>query len=89
LYVVRVNFKELGKRRADIIKSLKSNGIMLQTHYIPINAQPFYQKMGYDPLETTKAIEYYNECLSIPLYVGIDDSEQEFIIDTIKSEILY
>jgi UDP-4-amino-4,6-dideoxy-L-N-acetyl-beta-L-altrosamine transaminase len=89
LYVVRINFKELGKRRADIIKSLKSNGIMLQTHYIPINAQPFYQNMGYDPLETPKAIEYYNECLSIPLYVGIDDSEQEFIIDTIKSEILY
>ncbi|OSS42302.1 Bacillosamine/Legionaminic acid biosynthesis aminotransferase PglE [Desulfurella amilsii] len=89
LYVIRVNFKELGKKRADIMKSLKSKGIMLQTHYIPINAQPFYQKMGYNPLSTPKALEYYNECLSIPLYVGLEDNEQEFIIDAIKSEILY
>lgn len=89
LYVVRVNFKELNKKRSDVIKSLKSKGIMLQTHYIPINAQPFYQKMGYDPLATPKAIEYYNECLSIPLYVGLDESEQKFIIDAIKSEILF
>lgn len=89
LYVVRVDFKKLGKKRTDIMKSLKSQGISLQTHYIPINAQPYYQKLGYDPALTPKAVEYYNECLSIPLYVGLGQEDQEFIINTIKSEILF
>ncbi|MGB9755256.1 MAG: UDP-4-amino-4,6-dideoxy-N-acetyl-beta-L-altrosamine transaminase [Desulfurella sp.] len=89
LYVIRINFKEIGKKRADIMKSLQSKGIFLQTHYIPINAQPYYQKLGYDPSLTPTAVKYYNECLSIPLYVGIEQEEQEFIIDTIKSEILF
>jgi len=88
LYVVRVNFKELGKNKSDVMKSLKTKGIMLQTHYIPINAQPFYRNLGYDPNSTPKAIEYYKECLSIPLYVGLSLDEQEFIIDAIKSAIL-
>ncbi len=89
LYVVRVNFKELGKNRSDIMKLLSLEGISLQTHYIPINAQPFYQKMGYSPLSTPKALEYYNQCLSIPLYVGLSDDDQKFVIDALKSAILH
>ncbi|AHF96483.1 spore coat protein [Desulfurella acetivorans A63] len=88
LYVVRVNFKELGKNRSSIMKSLKSKGIHLQTHYIPINAQPFYQNMGYNPHSTPKALEYYNQCLSIPLFVGLTEQDQKFVIDALKSEIL-
>jgi len=88
LYVVRVNFKTLGKNRSYIMKSLKSKGISLQTHYMPINAQPFYKNMGYNPNSTPKALEYYSQCLSIPLFVGLTTQDQEFVIDALKSEIL-
>lgn len=88
LYVIRVNFKQLYKSRANIINNLRDYGIHAQTHYIPINAQPYYRSLGYNPKDTPKALEYYNECLSIPLYVGLEPTEQEFIISKLKELIL-
>ena len=84
LYVLRINFEKLGKSRAALILELKSKGIASQVHYIPVPAHPFYRRMGFLPEDYPNAQNYYEEALSIPLYFGLSDDEQEYVINTIK-----
>lgn len=83
LYVVRIDFARCGVSRAELFRLLNAKKIYPQVHYIPINSQPYYKKLGYDPQETPNAIKYYNECISLPVFYGLSDNEQEFVIKTI------
>lgn len=80
LYIVCIDFYKLGKSRAEIMEKLKRNGIGSQVHYIPLHKQPYYRKL-YGEQTLVGAEEYYAKCLSLPLYVGIDSAQLNFIFD--------
>jgi dTDP-4-amino-4,6-dideoxygalactose transaminase len=63
------------KNRKALFEHLKRNGVMSQIHYIPINAQPFY-----DRKKLKNSEEYYQHCLSVPIYFDLNSKEQEKII---------
>ena len=66
---------------------LRSVGIGTQVHYIPINSQPHYQKLGYNSLETPNALNYYYQALTIPLFPGLSFKSQQKIIKSILSTL--
>jgi UDP-4-amino-4,6-dideoxy-N-acetyl-beta-L-altrosamine transaminase len=84
LYVLRINFAELGTSRADYMNGLKKSGIITQVHYMPVPMQPYYRRLGFRPECYPNAVNYYNEALSIPLYYGLTDLEQEFVIEKLN-----
>jgi dTDP-4-amino-4,6-dideoxygalactose transaminase len=84
LYVLRINFKALGKSRVRLMKELKAKGIGSQVHYIPVPMQPYYQKQGFSLADYPNAIKYYEEALSIPLFYDLENSQQEHIIAVFK-----
>ena len=84
LYVVRIDFAAAGITRHAFIKALKGIGITTQVHYIPAHLQPFYRQRGFTPGQFPVAEDYYRECLSIPLYYGLTDDEQSFVIESMK-----
>lgn len=84
LYVLRIKFGELGISRADYMNELKKSGIITQVHYMPVPMQPYYRKLGFRPECYPNAVNYYNEALSIPLYYGLTDLEQEFVIEKLN-----
>ena len=71
LYVLRIDYKSLGVSRAELMRELKLNEIICQVHYIPIPAQPYYRKLGFNPEDYPNAYCYYQEALSIPLYYDL------------------
>jgi UDP-4-amino-4,6-dideoxy-L-N-acetyl-beta-L-altrosamine transaminase len=75
LYVVIIDFEKLNTTRNDFMKSLLNNDIGSQVHYIPINSQPYYKKLGYEIKEQTNMNNYYKKCLSIPLYPSMSDND--------------
>lgn len=80
LYVLLINFEALGKSRGKMMNELAQHGISTQVHYRPISQQPYYENLyGVNALAGAQA--YYDRCLSIPLYVGLTNAEQETIID--------
>jgi UDP-4-amino-4,6-dideoxy-N-acetyl-beta-L-altrosamine transaminase/dTDP-4-dehydrorhamnose reductase len=86
LYVLLINFNEIGMDRAQFIMELRKQKIQTQVHYIPVHLQPYYQTM----LKTKRgdypqAEAYYQKCLSIPLYPAMSDSEVTYVIEKIKS----
>lgn len=77
LYVIKT------KRRKELYDFLKLNGIYCQVHYIPVHKQPFYvQKYGKQTFSNAES--FYDECLSLPVYQSMTQSEQDKVISTIK-----
>lgn len=79
LYVVRV----LNGKRLNLYNHLKSNSIFTQVHYIPVHTMPYYLKSGSKKGDCPVAEKYYEECLSLPMFPGLSDSDQEYVIKTI------
>lgn len=86
LYVVKIDFKRLGKTRGEVMEELRAKGVLTQVHYTPVHTQPYYQKeLGYKWGDYPQAEEYSKQCLSIPLYPAMIDEEIQTVINAIKS----
>ncbi|MEL0106294.1 MAG: UDP-4-amino-4,6-dideoxy-N-acetyl-beta-L-altrosamine transaminase [Rhodospirillaceae bacterium] len=84
LYVVLIDFEATNLSRAQVMKSLRDQGVGSQVHYIPVHKQPYYQKLyGSTPL--TGADSYYKHCLSLPLFVRMTEKDIDRIVDTLAS----
>jgi len=83
LYVVQVDFTQLSLSKADLFNTLREKGIGVQLHYIPINKQPYYKKLGYGNEHTPVMDKYYDRCFSLPMYPKLSDAEQTYVIETL------
>ena len=83
LYVVQVDFSKIDITKVDLFHILREKNIGIQLHYMPINKQPYYRKLGYGNELTPIMDKYYNECFSLPLYPKMSDAEQEYVITTL------
>jgi len=88
LYVIRVDQEALGKTRRHLIEALHTAGIMANVHYIPIHTQPYYQRLGFRHGSFPNAEAYYAEAISLPIYFGLSEKEQDYIIENLKHIIL-
>ena len=81
LYVLLIDFNQIGMERAQLMIELKRCGIQTQVHYIPVYTQPFYRKtFGTSWGDCPNAEEYYKKCVTIPLYPTMSDSDVERVI---------
>lgn len=76
LYVIRI---KNGKRK-EVFEKLRKAGIGVNVHYIPVYQHPYYRNHGYKDIICPNAEEYYKECISLPLYPGLKDEEQGYVI---------
>jgi UDP-4-amino-4,6-dideoxy-N-acetyl-beta-L-altrosamine transaminase len=74
LYVVRIDFKAAGVPRAIVMRALHKEGIGSQVHYLPVHRQPYYRRL-YGDLALPGADAYYDQTLSLPLFVGMSDAD--------------
>jgi dTDP-4-amino-4,6-dideoxygalactose transaminase len=86
LYVLQIDFEEIGKSRKQVMEKLRENGIGTQVHYIPVNSQPYYvENFGYNKKNYPIAEKYYEHALSIPLFPAMDEQDVEKVIDAINT----
>jgi UDP-4-amino-4,6-dideoxy-N-acetyl-beta-L-altrosamine transaminase len=74
LLTVLIDFKAAGRTRSEVIAALTSRGIGSQVHYIPVHRQPYYHER-YGDLNLPGAESWYDRCLSLPLYPGMQDDD--------------
>lgn len=84
LYVVLMDFPGLGHDRAQVMEMLRQAGIGSQVHYIPVPEQPYYAER-YGRPDLPGASRYFSQCLSLPLYPGLDDDSQDRVIAAIRA----
>ena len=85
LFVVRINFKNINGGRNALMRRLSKEGISTQVHYIPIYKHPYYKNLFQKNLKIANAEKYYDECLSLPLYVSMKNEDPKYIIDKLIS----
>jgi len=70
-----------------IFSELRRQGIGVQTHYIPIHTQPYYQALGFALGDFPKAENYYQRSISLPMYSDLTLHEQTHVVNIFR-EIL-
>ena len=74
--------------RKQFFERLRAAGIMVNVHYIPIHTQPFYSNLGFKLGDFPSSEAYYSRAISLPIYAGLTNMQQEYIIETIRGILL-
>ncbi|MFK5882066.1 MAG: UDP-4-amino-4,6-dideoxy-N-acetyl-beta-L-altrosamine transaminase [Sulfurospirillum sp.] len=81
LFVVKIKNSIISKE--EIFQKLSKKNIRVQLHYMPINRQPYYKKLGYGDEKTPMMDRYFKEAFSLPIYPNLTIREQEYVIENL------
>ena len=84
LYIVRVKKNNLGITHRELFEKLRTAGILVNLHYIPVYRHPYYENIGFEKLDFPQSEAYYSEAISIPMFSTLTKIDQQIVIDTIK-----
>lgn len=85
----QVQDTSLSSRRDLVKQKLQLKGIISMIYYpIPLHLQPVYQDFGYQPGQLPAAEQAAREVLSLPMFPGISEAEQEQVAYALKDCLL-
>jgi UDP-4-amino-4,6-dideoxy-N-acetyl-beta-L-altrosamine transaminase len=87
LYVIRLHLDKISQTHRQVFEELRQANIGVNLHYIPVHTQPYYQNLGFKWGDFPRAEGYYKSAISIPLYYGLSDREQDLVIDGLKGAL--
>ena len=82
LFIINIPFKKLRKTKDHFMKYLMDKKIIAQQHYIPIYKFSIYKKKNFF---FSGSKNYYENSVSIPIYVDLNKKKQDQIIKAIKN----
>lgn len=83
LFVIRLRLDEITLTQKQVFDALRERGIGVNIHYIPVHTQPYYQNMGFTDGEFPESERYYSEALSIPMFHGMSEEQQDTVVQTL------
>lgn len=81
LYCVEIATPE---KRRHVFDGMRADGIGVNVHYIPIHLQPYYRNLGFSAGMFPNSESYYTGALTLPVHAGLSDSDQQFVIETLR-----
>ena len=66
-----------------MFESMRTAGIGVNLHYIPVYRQPYYEGLGFKPGYCPAAEQYYAEAISLPMYPGLTEAQQDQVVDAL------
>ena len=67
-----------------LFEFLRDSGIGVQVHYIPVHTQPYYKNLGFQEGNFPCSEDYSKNAISIPLFPGLSDEDQEYVVSKIE-----
>ena len=83
LYPVRIG----DGRRRQVYDRMRAAGIGVQVNYIPVHWHPVFEDLGYQRGMCPAAEAYYREELSLPLFPGLTDADQDRVVDSLRAAL--
>ncbi len=87
LYVIRLNLEKLKKSHREVFEGLRSAGIGVNLHYIPVHTQPYYRSLGHNQGDYPEAEAYYADAISLPLFPAMTEDDQNEVIEALNSVV--
>lgn len=75
LYVIQV------PDRKGLYDYLKEQQILAQIHYYPLHLMPYYLSLGNKKGDLPVVEEYYEHCISLPMFPTLTEKQQEYVIE--------
>ena len=66
LFIIKINFSKLKKKKSDLFKFFLKKNIRVQQHYIPINEYSFYKNKIKGDFKNSKV--YISQVVSLPIH---------------------
>jgi UDP-4-amino-4,6-dideoxy-N-acetyl-beta-L-altrosamine transaminase len=73
------------ERHRCIFEGLRAAGIGVQLHYSPVHLQPYYRRLGFREGDFPEAEFYGTNAMSLPLFPGLQDEDQQWVVRTLAS----
>lgn len=83
LYIVHVR-PESPFSRQDLFARLRTAGIGVNVHYIPVYRQPYYEALGFRRDDFPEAERYYAGALSLPLFPALEEAQQDKVVAVVR-----
>lgn len=85
LYVIQID--SAIHDHLEFFEAMRSNGVGVNLHYIPVYRQPYYKKMGFNPSDYPESEKYYSQAVSLPIFPGLTQTQQEFIANAVNKSL--
>lgn len=73
--------------RRQVFDAMRSAGIGVQVHYLPVHLQPYYRQLGFAPGICPVAEAHGRRALSLPLYPALCDDDQARVVAALKEAL--
>jgi len=84
LYVIRLKLDQICKTHREVFEALRTAGVGVNLHYIPVYRQPYYASLEFNPSSFPQAENYYAEAISLPMYPGLTEEQQDQVVAALK-----
>lgn len=85
LYPLRLTGDNVAQRRSEMFSHLRANSIGVNVHYRPVHLHPYYTDLGYAQGLCPVAETEYQGLLSLPMWPGLTDADQDRVVDLITA----
>ena len=76
------------EQHRSVFEGLRAAEIGVQLHYTPVHLQPYYRKIGFDEGDFPVAEAYATNAISLPLFPGLTDQEQQHVRASLASLLM-
>ncbi|MBT9614054.1 MAG: UDP-4-amino-4,6-dideoxy-N-acetyl-beta-L-altrosamine transaminase [Burkholderiales bacterium] len=88
LYVIRLKLAEIRKSHCEVFEALRAEGVGVNLHYIPVYRQPYYERLDFKAGHCPEAERYYAEAISLPMYPGLTDRQQDQVVSALRAVVV-
>lgn len=84
LFPLRLVLESLSIDRNAFVEELRQHGVGFSVHWRPLHLHPYYQEtFGWQPRHLPAASAVWERLVSLPLFPGMREDEQEQVIDVV------
>ena len=85
--MIRLKREEIRKTHRAVFEALRRMDIGVNLHYIPVYLQPYYERYGFKSGYCPQAERYYAEAISLPMYPGLTEQQQDKVVSALKETV--
>ena len=86
LYVVRLPKRDPLRHRK-VFDAMRSAGIGVNVHYMPVHLQPDFRRLGFRPGMFEEAEAYGETAMSLPMFPALTDRDQDHVVESLSKAL--
>lgn len=88
LYVIRLKLDEIRRTYREVFEAMRGAGVGVNLHYVPVHRQPYQERMRKARVVLPEADRYCTEAVSLPMYPGLTNQQQDHVVAALREACL-